>query len=152
MKSNWPSVAHCARTVAPSCSISLLTSRMRCGLFLTVCTPSAVSVDSMMYVGTRSPPLLGMTVALRLAQGCTRYARRAAVPTTVVQPLRSISRVLAVAALTTAVGATGLDSGVAGGAPAAATLALDRPCYDQSTPAQRIPLQISGTGFQPNEN
>src|SRR3954452_23545836 len=51
MKSNWPSVAHCALTVAPSCSISWLTSLMRCGLFLTVCTPSGDRVDSMMYVG-----------------------------------------------------------------------------------------------------
>src|SRR3954467_11700901 len=51
MKSNWPSVAHCALTLAPSCSTSLLTSRMRCGLFLTVWTPSGVSVESMTYVG-----------------------------------------------------------------------------------------------------
>src|SRR5205823_13423092 len=51
MKSNCPSVAHCALTVAPSCSISRLTSLMRCGLFLTVCTPSGDKVESMMYVG-----------------------------------------------------------------------------------------------------
>src|SRR5947209_19184983 len=51
-KSNWPSVAHWALTVAPSCSISRLTSRIRLGLFLIVCTPSGVSVVSMMYVGT----------------------------------------------------------------------------------------------------
>src|SRR3989442_6767008 len=51
MKSNCPSVAHCALTVAPSCSSSWLTSLMRCGLFLTVCTPSGDSVESMMYVG-----------------------------------------------------------------------------------------------------
>src|SRR3954447_17382885 len=51
MKSNWPSVAHWAFTLAPSCSTSLLTSRMRCGLFLTVWTPSGVSVESMTYVG-----------------------------------------------------------------------------------------------------
>src|SRR4051812_20361112 len=50
-KSKWPSVAHWALTLAPSCSISLLTSRMRAGLFLTVWTPSGVSVDSMMKVG-----------------------------------------------------------------------------------------------------
>src|SRR3954447_26933871 len=50
-KSKWPSVAHCALTVAPSCSTSLLTSRMRAGLFLTVWTPSGVRVESMMYVG-----------------------------------------------------------------------------------------------------
>src|SRR5688572_23625990 len=50
-KSKCPSVAHWAFTVAPSCSISLLTSRMRCGLFLTVWTPSGVSVESMMKVG-----------------------------------------------------------------------------------------------------
>src|SRR3954451_18228870 len=53
-KSNRPSTDHCALTVAPSCSTSALTSRMRCGLFLTVCTPSGVSVESMMYVGMRS--------------------------------------------------------------------------------------------------
>ena len=47
-KSNWPSVAHWALTVAPSCSTSRLTSRMRDGLFLIVCTPSGVSVESMM--------------------------------------------------------------------------------------------------------
>jgi hypothetical protein len=47
-KSKWPSVAHCAFTVAPSCSTSEFTSRMRAGLFFTVWTPSGVSVDSMM--------------------------------------------------------------------------------------------------------
>src|SRR3954471_15992354 len=51
MKSTCPRVAHCARTLAPSCSSSWLTSLMRCGLFLTVCTPSGDSFDSMMYVG-----------------------------------------------------------------------------------------------------
>src|SRR4051794_10073136 len=51
MKSKRPSVDHCCRTLAPSCSISLLTSRMRDGLFLTVWTPSGVRVVSMMYVG-----------------------------------------------------------------------------------------------------
>src|SRR4051795_2496053 len=56
MKSKCPSVAHCALTVAPSCSTSLLTSRMRAGLFLTVWTPSGVSVESMMYVGTAFLP------------------------------------------------------------------------------------------------
>src|SRR3954447_6567801 len=50
-KSKWPSVAHWALTVAPSCSTSLLTSRMRAGLFLIVWTPSGVSVQSMMKVG-----------------------------------------------------------------------------------------------------
>ena len=47
-KSKRPSVDHCAFTEAPSCSSSLLTSLMRCGLFLTVCTPSGDRVDSMM--------------------------------------------------------------------------------------------------------
>src|SRR3954463_12517648 len=51
MKSKRPSVDHCCLTDAPSCSISLLTSRMRDGLFLTVWTPSGVRVVSMMYVG-----------------------------------------------------------------------------------------------------
>ena len=35
-KSNRPSVDHWALTLAPNCSSSLLTSRMRCGLFLIV--------------------------------------------------------------------------------------------------------------------
>ena len=47
-KSKRPSVAHCALTLAPSCSSSRLTSRMRCGLFLIVATPSGVSFESMM--------------------------------------------------------------------------------------------------------
>src|ERR1700679_660671 len=51
MKSTWPSVAHCALTLAPSCSTSLFTSMIRCGLFLTVCTPSGVRVVSIRYVG-----------------------------------------------------------------------------------------------------
>src|SRR3954447_1419755 len=50
-KSNRPSVAHCALTSAPSDSISLFTSRMRFGLFFTVCTPSGDSVVSITYVG-----------------------------------------------------------------------------------------------------
>src|SRR4051794_22245960 len=50
-KSKRPSVDHCALTLAPSCSTSELTSRMRCGLFFTVWTPSGVRVVSMMYVG-----------------------------------------------------------------------------------------------------
>jgi hypothetical protein len=45
-KSKRPSTAHCAFTVTPSCSISLFTSRMRCGLLLIVWTPSGVSVLS----------------------------------------------------------------------------------------------------------
>lgn len=64
---------------------------------------------------------------------------------------------LAAVALAPAAGATGVGSGVAGAARVTAaapvaTLALDRPCYDQSTPAHHTPLQITGTGFQPNEN
>src|SRR4051794_5914904 len=51
MKSNRPSVAHCAVTLAPICSSSRLTSLMRFGLFFTVWTPSAVRVVSMMNVG-----------------------------------------------------------------------------------------------------
>src|SRR3954470_22432521 len=53
-KSKRPSTAHCDLTVAPSCSTSLLTSRIRAGLFFTVWTPSGVSVESMMYVGMRT--------------------------------------------------------------------------------------------------
>src|SRR5215213_111037 len=51
-KSYWPSTAHWAVTVAPSCSISLFTSRIRCGLLLRVCTPSGVRVLSITNVGT----------------------------------------------------------------------------------------------------
>ena len=47
-KSKRPSTAHCAFTVAPSCSISLFTSRMRCGFVLIVWVPSGVSFESMM--------------------------------------------------------------------------------------------------------
>src|SRR5215208_925051 len=65
-KSNCPRVAHCALTVAPSCSISLETSLMRCGLFLTVCTPSGVSVVSMMYVG------MGPPISVAVAPGPSR--------------------------------------------------------------------------------
>src|SRR5215213_3960332 len=54
-KSKWPSVAHRAFTVAPSCSISLLPARMRAGVLRTVCTPSGVSVESMIQVGTGPP-------------------------------------------------------------------------------------------------
>src|SRR3954451_14744439 len=81
MKSNWPSVAHCALTLAPSCSTSWLTSRMRCGLFLTVCTPSGVKEDNMMYVGMTAFPrvlrvLANLLVgwALLLAVPCLAHA------------------------------------------------------------------------------
>ena len=50
-KSKRPSTAHWALTVAPSCSISLLTSRMRCGLFLSVWTPYGVRVLNITKVG-----------------------------------------------------------------------------------------------------
>src|SRR3954471_23286887 len=65
MKSKRPSVDHCSLTVAPSCSISLLTSRMRDGLFLTVWTPSGVRVVSMMYVGMRR--ILALSARRRVA-------------------------------------------------------------------------------------
>src|SRR4051794_192526 len=51
-KSYRPRTAHWALTVAPSCSISLFTSRTRCGLLLRVCTPSGVRVLSITNVGT----------------------------------------------------------------------------------------------------
>src|SRR5947209_8430889 len=54
-KSKRPSAAHCAVTFAPSDSTSRLTSRIRAGLFFTVCTPSGVNVVSMMNVGTALP-------------------------------------------------------------------------------------------------
>src|SRR3954453_22618713 len=72
-KSYWPMVAHCALTLAPSCSTSLLTSLMRLGLFLTVWTPSAESRASMMYVG------MGEAVLDRLT-GRRRARRHAAGP------------------------------------------------------------------------
>src|SRR5919199_4309709 len=50
-KSNRPSVAHWALTLAPSDSISLLTSLIRFGLFFTVCTPSGESWVSITNVG-----------------------------------------------------------------------------------------------------
>jgi hypothetical protein len=48
---------------------------MRCGLFFTVCTPSGVRVESMMYVGMVAPPSDFADGALgrlgrKRAQGC----------------------------------------------------------------------------------
>src|SRR5436305_14515726 len=74
MKSKRPRVDHCSLTEAPSCSISLLTSRMRDGLFLTVWTTSGVRVVSMMYVG--------MSRRLNEQRG---EVRQAAVPAAVVR-------------------------------------------------------------------
>src|SRR3954452_24661839 len=73
-KSKWPSVAHWALTVAPSCSISLLTSRMRAGLLRTVCTPSGVRVESMIQVGTGPPRWvrLGFYPILSVPAACCR--------------------------------------------------------------------------------
>src|SRR3954470_16813567 len=70
MKSNWPSVAHWALTLAPSCSTSRLTSRIRCGLFLTVWTPSGVSVVRRMKVG------MGAVVSDRVGPRPARPDRR----------------------------------------------------------------------------
>src|SRR4051812_29111235 len=85
MKSNWPSVAHCAFTVAPSCSTSWLTSLMRCGLFLTVCTPSGDSVESMMYVGMtafrRVKRVLANLVVVWAVLACAPVAGAATVQT-----------------------------------------------------------------------
>jgi len=47
-KSNGPSVAHWCKTLAPSSSTSLFTSRSRSGFDFSVCTPCAVRLDSMM--------------------------------------------------------------------------------------------------------
>src|SRR5207244_4020764 len=55
MKSNGPSVAHWCKTLAPSSSTSRLTSRRRSGFAFSVCTPCAVRLDSMMYVGIAPP-------------------------------------------------------------------------------------------------
>src|SRR5205823_5155724 len=54
-KSNGPSVAHWCITLAPSSSTSLLTSRSRSGFALSVWTPWAVRLESMMYVGIAPP-------------------------------------------------------------------------------------------------
>src|SRR3954454_10762987 len=80
MKSKWPSVAHCALTVAPSCSTSRLTSRMRAGLFFTVWMPSGVSVESMMYVGMSEPSHLRRPVAVALVALLAGAAPAAAAP------------------------------------------------------------------------
>src|SRR5437588_3077425 len=76
MKSYWPRTAHCAFTVAPSCSTSRFTSRIREGLFLMVCTPSGVSVESMMYVGTASLLLDVVKGHLYHGQRCQSCAPR----------------------------------------------------------------------------
>src|SRR2546423_2544387 len=65
-KSYWPSTAHWAFTVAPSCSTSWLTSRMRAGLFFSVCTPSGVSVVSITYIGK---------AATSVSRGCRETSR-----------------------------------------------------------------------------
>ena len=47
-KSKWPSVAHCALTVGAELLDLLVDLADAGGLFLTVWTPSGVSVESMM--------------------------------------------------------------------------------------------------------
>src|SRR5437899_137990 len=74
-KSYWPRVAHCAVTVAPSCSTSLLTSRIRLGLFFSVATPSEVNVVSRMYVGIW-PPGSGASVFLSALAAVCKQAER----------------------------------------------------------------------------
>src|SRR2546423_14542731 len=58
-KSNSPRVAHWCSTFAPSSSTSRLTSRSRSGFDFSVCTPCAVRVESMRYVGIAPPPRSG---------------------------------------------------------------------------------------------
>src|SRR5256714_12415410 len=58
-KSNGPSVAHWCSTLAPSSSTSRLTSRSRSGFDFSVCTPWAVRLESMRYVGIAPPPRSG---------------------------------------------------------------------------------------------
>src|SRR4051794_35908107 len=120
-KSKWPSVAHCALTVAPSCSTSLLTSRMRAGLFLTVWTPSGVRVESMMYVGM--PRLYPILSAL------------CGVPSRV--------RLLPVTAL--------LVLALAAPASATPIMAPLHPCYASDGPAltQRETISVLASGFTP---
>src|SRR3954452_9366805 len=120
-KSKWPSVAHCALTVAPSCSTSLLTSRMRAGLFLTVWTPSGVRVESMMYVGMpRLYPILSAPCGVL-----------------------SGMRVLPLAAL--------LVLALAAPAAAAPTMDPLKRCYaaDGDAPNQRETVHVHATGFTP---
>src|SRR5215207_8632477 len=135
-KSKWPSVAHWAFTVAPSCSISLLTSLMRAGLFLTVCTPSGVNVVSMIQVGTSAPlsrvlPGSGSTRSVGGAR--CGYAAAMRRPLAVAVPL--------------------LAGSLAAAAPApAATLAPLKACYVSAGRAntEREPIAINAQGFTPN--
>src|SRR5919197_1067701 len=129
-KSKWPSVAHCALTVAPSCSSSRLTSRMRCGLFFTVCTPSGVRVESMMYVGMGASVVDRVAIALVLPDTDARW-RSSPVRCDDHHPPRSPRmkpRLTVAAAVASALA----------GAPAAASAAqiqVDRGCY--ADPSQR---------------
>ena len=85
-KSKRPSVLHCALTRRrPSCSTSRLTSLMRCGLFLTVCTPSGVSVASMRYVGMAPPSMRAWACAPVVSRSPRQRARTA-------RPIRYLRR------------------------------------------------------------
>src|SRR6185436_18520675 len=149
-KSKRPRTAHCAFTVAPSCSISLLTSRMRCGFVLIVCVPSGVSLESMMYVGMALPSLRSAAVLRHwfLSQRPARRIDRAArlLLKTMIPTVRSRHPPL----LAALVGALACGPTAA----QAATLTTDARCYAQSAPlhltagglAPRAPLTVALDG------
>src|SRR3954447_14804853 len=119
-KSNRPSTDHCALTVAPSCSTSVLTSRMRWGLFLTVWTPSGVSVESMMNVGMRTFYPIGVFCGAR------------PLPWPVL--MRRLTALLPLVLLLIPAAAHG------------ATVQTDRTCYLQT---DKTNVTVSGNGFTP---
>src|SRR5918999_663636 len=139
-KSKCPSVAHWALTVAPSCSTSRLTSRIRAGLFLTVCTPSGVRVESMMYVGMRAPP---MEVLERDAVLSDPFLlmRCCCIPVDTFS--RMFGRTLA---------ATALVLGVQAAPAAAAAIAPLKSCYVSAGEQEqrRETIAVRGTGFTAN--
>src|SRR3954453_18520759 len=134
MKSMCPSVAHCAFTLAPSCSISLLTSRMGCGLFLIVCTPSGVRVESMIQVGMF--PLL----AVALRQRCIRSFTSNAV---FGEQMNRLTAILAASACALAI--------VPASAAAATWAAPLARCYVSGGPdvQNRQIVTVGATGFTP---
>src|SRR3954452_25125005 len=117
-KSYRPSTAHCALTVAPSCSISLFTSRIRPGFCLMVWTPSGVRVLSSTNVGKRVLSV-GRRVSLRFparAQG----KRRPETVSVMGLPCGTSKPLLAAIAATLA---------FSGASARGAVLKTDRACY-----------------------
>src|SRR5687767_13490741 len=135
MKSKWPRVAHWAFTVAPSCSTSLLTSRIRAGLFLTVWTPSGVSVESMMYVGTAFLPgwLVDLGAVLSDPLGVMRCSG--------ILMMRVSPTILAAGAAL-----------LVPHAAQAAYLAPIDPCYRSLDEQRRETVPVRASGFTPGEH